>query len=403
MDIDYATGGPSNQDLAQALASLLGDTVTIKFLAHGYHWNVRGPQFTQFHKFFLKLYEDFDSAIDPTAENLRKLNFDAPFLLEDYAALTCIQPRAVSSDPLDMASALYDANNLVLNSLNNVYSLANALNQQGVCNFIAGRIDQHMFWAWWLRTTIGADATTPTDLGKTEADLPLGAPDDMDETDVVIMLPNGDSNSPIALPAPSAVGQPVAAAARNSEKRKVVFSDGAEAAIQRKVKLHNTVSGAKHEMSLAVARAVYRRGVQAFALSGNPDTERHDWAMTRLNAFSHLLKNEVPSNAKYDQDNDLLPPSHPKSNVSKDSALTAAVSASRELTVELKDESAYNSPEEAIYSLAEFSGLGYEIVPALRAAWKRGVRDNVSAFKRAADLAIETYESIDSDLLPNAK
>jgi hypothetical protein len=80
--------------------------------------------------------------------------------------------------------------------------------------------------------------------------------------------------------------------------------------------------------------------------------------------------------------------------------LTASVFADRELYVELSDESLYSSPEEALVAMAEYSGLGYESIPVFRAAWRRGVANNESPFDRAARLAVDLYDSEDSDLLP---
>ena len=72
----------------------------------------------------------------------------------------------------------------------------------------------------------------------------------------------------------------------------------------------------------------------------------------------------------------------------------------QELTVELKNEEDYDSPEHAILSLAEFSGFGYEAEHAVRASWLRGVRNNENPFKRASNFASLGYASMDSDLLP---
>lgn len=70
--------------------------------------------------------------------------------------------------------------------------------------------------------------------------------------------------------------------------------------------------------------------------------------------------------------------------------------------VELQDEDAYDTPEHAIVALAEFSGLGYEAIPALRAAWLRAVNEDESGFDRARELAVSLYDGRDSDLLPRA-
>lgn len=83
--------------------------------------------------------------------------------------------------------------------------------------------------------------------------------------------------------------------------------------------------------------------------------------------------------------------------------LLASAEADAELTVELKSEEDYETPEQAIFAMTEFAGLGYEAEPAFRAAWLRAVRNNEDPFKRASVLAVMTYDSMDSDLLPKRK
>ena len=150
---------PTNQDLAEKLSYILGSSVALKYLAQGYHWNVRGPEFYQFHEFFGDIYEDIDSSIDPLAENIRKLGFDAPFTLEDFIALSCVDVKQTNSDPIAMSSVLYVNLLSVHEKYLYAFDLANSLNKQGIADFLAGRIDQNEKWAWQLGTTIGADAT----------------------------------------------------------------------------------------------------------------------------------------------------------------------------------------------------------------------------------------------------
>lgn len=76
----------------------------------------------------------------------------------------------------------------------------------------------------------------------------------------------------------------------------------------------------------------------------------------------------------------------------------------QELSVTLKEFSEYDSTENAIIALAEFSGLSYDIIPALRATWLRAVRDGEDPYSRVKTLAEYTYDSKDADLLtPNKK
>jgi hypothetical protein len=183
--------------------------------------------------------------------------------------------------------------------------------------------------------------------------------------------------------------------------RKVTFSKKIEDSLKDKVETHNkSVESASRKVTLSQLKAVYRRGAGAFSTSHRPDQNRNSWSMARVNAFLHLVKSGKPSNSKYVQDNDLLPKGHPRSTIKSSAAMTAAGFAERDLYIELKDESEYSDPEDAIFAFAEYSGLGYESIPAFRAAWRRGVNASESPFDRAANLAIDLYDSEDADLLP---
>lgn len=182
--------------------------------------------------------------------------------------------------------------------------------------------------------------------------------------------------------------------------RKIKFSKAVEESLKEKVKSHNEkVTAAGKKATLSALKAAYRRGAGAFSSSHRPDQNRNSWAMARVNAYLYLLKNGSPKNKNYVQDNDLLPAAHPKS--SKGVTASADIEMT-ELFIELRDEMEYDNPEHALLAFAEYSGMGYEIIPALRGAWLRATRDDEPAFDRAKDLAINLYESRDADLLPRA-
>jgi hypothetical protein len=195
-----------------------------------------------------------------------------------------------------------------------------------------------------------------------------------------------------------------------SGSKTVNFSKKVEESLSNKVKEHNEKSDRK--ASLRMLKAVYRRGAGAFSSSHRPDQNRNSWAMGRVNAFLHLLKSGSPKNSKYTTDNDLLPASHPKS--SKKSVRASGESFpgdetrtevyeydySGELTIVLLPETEYTSKEQAIFALAEYSGAGYEVIPALNAAWIRGELASESPFERAKELAISLHDGRDAELLP---
>jgi len=59
------------EQLQLALKKVLADTFGMYFKAHAYHWNVVGPDFSQYHDFFGKLYEELFGAVDAIAEHIR--------------------------------------------------------------------------------------------------------------------------------------------------------------------------------------------------------------------------------------------------------------------------------------------------------------------------------------------
>ena len=150
-------------DLNEELTELLADVVSFYFRAHGAHWNVKGADFSEYHKLFLKIYEDVYESIDPIAENLRKLGSLAPFTLVSFLALRSIEDApATLQDPMALANDLLAANDIVLDELSDAFDCASAYNQQGVANFLAGRIDQHQFWKWQLTASLGQEVTQPS-------------------------------------------------------------------------------------------------------------------------------------------------------------------------------------------------------------------------------------------------
>ena len=150
-------------DLNEELTELLADVVSFYFRAHGAHWNVKGADFSEYHKLFLKIYEDVYESIDPIAENLRKLGSIAPFTLGSFLALRTIDDApAILQDPIALANDLLAANDIVLDELSDAFDCATLYNQQGVANFLAGRIDQHQFWKWQLTASLGQEVTQPS-------------------------------------------------------------------------------------------------------------------------------------------------------------------------------------------------------------------------------------------------
>lgn len=140
--------------LEQALKVLLADQVAMSMKAHGFHWNVEGPMFHQFHAFFGAIYDDVDGSIDPTAENIRKIDGYAPFLLSTIDKLQTLKDKKATTDPMDMCRDLDESNEAVIDSIAKAFEAAIEADEQGIANFLSERDGMHKKWRWQLSATL---------------------------------------------------------------------------------------------------------------------------------------------------------------------------------------------------------------------------------------------------------
>ena len=140
------------ETLVEIMKKVLADTFAMYLKSHNYHWNVEGSNFPQYHEFFGNLYEELHGAVDPIAEHIRTLDAYAPGSFSRFMELTDIQDETSIPLGTDMARKLLSDNQIVLNTLNMAFNLANSFEQNGLANFLADRIDIHKKHAWMLRS-----------------------------------------------------------------------------------------------------------------------------------------------------------------------------------------------------------------------------------------------------------
>ena len=141
------------QELIASVKVVLGNTFTMYFKAHSYHWNVEGKNFSQYHSFFGDLYDELHDAVDVIAEEIRACDEYAPISLEElYSFKTISEDNARPAYAQQMFGNLLSANDQVIDSLNKLFAVATAANYQGLADFAAGRIDTHKKHGWMLRS-----------------------------------------------------------------------------------------------------------------------------------------------------------------------------------------------------------------------------------------------------------
>jgi starvation-inducible DNA-binding protein len=413
-------GQSTKADLAMSLGVTLSSAYVFLIKVAGFHWNVKGPDFAEYHELFGEIYEDIDSMIDPCAENILKLGYDAPASFAEFRSMSEVEDGYTGeNDPIQMCNALLAANESLIAQINETFNIANEENEQGIADFMASRDDMHKMWQWQLRAVTGAQ--TGGELGKSDADhseepTAPAVENDRQISPCPMCEVECECDGQICVCPPQCTcdcKMIVAAASRKAPKKdriygskknapgsasggkKITFSAKTEKALRNKMQEHNEKAPKGRRATMSQLKAAYRRGAGAYSSSHRPGKTRDQWAMARVNAYLRLLRTGTPANPNYKQDNDLLPSAHPKSTRASASLIASGV-----LDVEILEESAYENTEEAILAMAEFSDLSYDAIPALRAAWLRAVDSNENPFERAKNLAENLYNSSDADLLP---
>lgn len=141
------------EELINTIKIALADHYSLYFKAQGYHWNVEGDDFEQYHALFAKVYDDAIDAVDDMAENIRKLGAFAPFKMSRFLELATVSETEVGSDPASMCMDLLAALEPAITSNLAAYRAAEAAGEVGISNFHQDRDSMLKKWRWQLRSS----------------------------------------------------------------------------------------------------------------------------------------------------------------------------------------------------------------------------------------------------------
>jgi starvation-inducible DNA-binding protein len=141
--------------LADSLKVYLATNTSFYLKAHGFHWNVTGSNFPQYHQLFDMIYTDSYGAIDQIAEYIRALDEFAPASFSRYVELSEIDDQTKIPKAELMIKELLKDNDMILDMLKDLFDEATEARENGIANFIADRQSMHGKWHWQLSATLG--------------------------------------------------------------------------------------------------------------------------------------------------------------------------------------------------------------------------------------------------------
>jgi starvation-inducible DNA-binding protein len=141
--------------LNKALKIAFASEFSFYLKSHNFHWNVTGPMFPQLHDLFGTVYEEVYGSIDVFAENIRKCGAFVPASYSRFSMLTQIEDETNIPDDRGMVAELLQDSDKMVKILKLCFDMATAVGEEGLADFLAGRMDAHRKHSWQLRATLG--------------------------------------------------------------------------------------------------------------------------------------------------------------------------------------------------------------------------------------------------------
>lgn len=154
--IDTGLTQAERSDVAQELSKVLADSFAVYLKTHGYHWNVRGPEFFSYHNLLEQQYREIWDALDQIAERIRALGEFAPQAQSTFANLTSIKDGDPDQDASAMLKELMRDHETVIATCRTALSAADDDGDDVSVDLLTQRLAAHEKAAWMLRASLGA-------------------------------------------------------------------------------------------------------------------------------------------------------------------------------------------------------------------------------------------------------
>jgi starvation-inducible DNA-binding protein len=142
------------EQLIQQLKVILGTNFALYLKSHGFHWNIEGANFPQYHDFLNGFYTEVFNQNDPIAEHIRQLDSYAPGSLERMLELADLEESQNIPMALAMMTELKRDNDRFIIHLRAGIVAAEQADEPAIGNFLQELLGAHQKKAWMLRSII---------------------------------------------------------------------------------------------------------------------------------------------------------------------------------------------------------------------------------------------------------
>lgn len=154
MDINIGIKEEQRKKIAEGLSHLLADTYTLYLKTHNFHWNVKGPMFSQLHLLFEQQYTELATAVDDIAERIRALGFPAPGTYAAFSKLSSIKEDEGVPKAEEMIRLLVQGQESVVRTARSVFPVVEEAGDEPSADLLTQRMQIHEKNAWMLRSLL---------------------------------------------------------------------------------------------------------------------------------------------------------------------------------------------------------------------------------------------------------
>jgi starvation-inducible DNA-binding protein len=140
--------------LVEQLRKVLATNFALYLKTHMFHWNVEGPNFSDYHAFFSGVYEDLFDQTDTLAEFIRQLNEKAPGSLSVYSAESLVKDEEGFPSAEEMFAKLAYDTQTMITLYEQLYHVAEEAHEHQISNYAADRLAAHKKTAWMVRSIL---------------------------------------------------------------------------------------------------------------------------------------------------------------------------------------------------------------------------------------------------------
>lgn len=139
--------------VVKILNRVLSDEYVLYTKTKGYHWNVKGTQFNDLHKFFEEQYTELEGIVDDVAERARSVGGYSNGSLTEMLKDTALEEDTTKgTDAKHMVRSLLSDHEAIIRRLRkDLRDTDEKYDDMGTSDFLTGLMETHEKMAWMLR------------------------------------------------------------------------------------------------------------------------------------------------------------------------------------------------------------------------------------------------------------